>query len=111
MSNGIHTQTADELLTEVDEFYFGYSSWYFGTEHKGDRLKITLSDPDADDESTTKDYLVSATQLKNAFTEAKKRGYYLCCERDIVEEGIGFGCAQDLGIIVQTACYGELVFG
>lgn len=111
MSTGIHTQTADELLTQVDEFYFGYLSWYFGTERKGDRLEITLSDPDADDESTTKEYLVSANQLKEAFAKAKERGYHLCCERDIVEEGIGLGCAQDLDIIVQTACYGELVFG
>lgn len=111
MSTGIHTQTADELLTDVEEFYFGYNTWFFGAERDGDHLVITVSDPDADDESTTKEYRVNATGLHNAFTEAKKRGYYLCCKEDITQEGLGFGCAQDLEIIVQTACYGELVFG
>ncbi|MFF1880252.1 hypothetical protein ACFVVC_02120 [Pseudarthrobacter sp. NPDC058196] len=113
-NTGIFTQSADSVLQDVDEFYFGGAlPWYHGSKltEDGSRVLVTLDDPEADDESQTKDYELSASQIKEAFRKAKGKGYNLCCTADIESEQLGFGCVQDLDIILQTACYGELVFG
>lgn len=113
-STGIFTQSAASILQDVDEFYFGGTlPWYHGSKltEDGSRVRVTMDDPESDDESRTKDYELSAAQIKEAFREAKQKGYNLCCAADIESEQLGFGCAQDLDIILQTACYGELVFG
>lgn len=111
---GIITQSSASVLHDVDEFYFGGSvPWYHGTElvEDGSRVRVTMSDPESDDESETKEYVLSAVQIKDAYLEAKRRGYRLCCAADIESEQLGYGCAQDLDVVLQTACYGELVFG
>lgn len=108
MSAGIRTQPADELLEQVDEFYTGYMPYYYGTDREGDRVVVHLEDPNT---GKTRKYELSAQQVRDAFTKAIEKNYYLCCKQDIHEEGFGYGCAQDFGIIIQTACYGELVFG
>ena len=113
-NTGIFTQSAASILQDVDEFYFGGAlSWYHGTEltKDGSRVRVTLNDPESDDESQTKDYELSATRIKEAYHEAKQKGYHLCCAAAIESEQLGFGCVQDLDIILQMACYGELVFG
>lgn len=115
MSTGIFTQPATSVLEDVDEFYFGYLPWYHGTELTKDnaRVRVTLTDPEEDegDDETTKVYELTATQIKEAFTTAGSKSYHLCCAEEIRDEQLGLGCAQDLDIILQTACYGELVFG
>lgn len=113
MSAGIRTQPAADLLEQVEEFYIGYLPWHHGAKRKNSGIVITMTDSelDEDDNEIIKEYTLSAQQLRNAFEAALKKGYYLCCKEEVVEEGIGFGCAQDFDIIIQTACYGELVFG
>jgi hypothetical protein len=113
-STGIFTQSAASVLQDVEEFYFGGAlPWYHGSKltEDGSHVIVTMEDPEADDESETKDYELSAAQIKEAFREAKQKGYNLCCAADIESEQLGFGCVQDLDIILQTACYRELVFG
>lgn len=113
MSAGIRTQPAADLLEQVEEFYIGYLPWHHGAKRKGSDIVITMTDSelDEDDNEIIKEYTLSAQQLRDAFETARKKGYYLCCKEDVIKEGIGFGCAQDFDIIIQTACYGELVFG
>jgi len=112
---GILTQPAASVLEDVDEFFFGYLPWYHGSVYNADRsrLIVTMTDPDEDegDNETTKTYELSAQQIKDAFATAKQKRYHLCCEADIADEQLGLGCAQDLDIILQVACYDELVFG
>lgn len=114
MTTGIFTQTAASVLEDVEEFYFGYLPWYHGSKYNeaGDRLIVTMTDPDEDggDNETTKTYELSAQNIKDAFTAAKQKGYGLCCKTDIEDEQLGLGCAQDLDIILQMACYKELTF-
>lgn len=115
MTTGIFTQPAASVLEDVDEFYFGgVSPWFHGTRLSDDGrfVVVTLTDPDEDDgaNETTKEYTLSAGRVKDAFLEAKRLGYHLCCENEIADEQLGYGCAQDLGIVLQTACYGRLVF-
>lgn len=114
MTTGIFTQTAASVLEDVEEFYFGYMPWYHGSKYNeaGDRLIVTMTDPDEDDgdNETTKEYTLSAAQFKDAFTAAKAGKFHLCCEQDIAEEQLGLGCAQDLDIILQTACYKDVIF-
>lgn len=112
---GIDTQSAASILEDVDDFYFGGClPWFHGTRISGTGAKVivTLTDPDEDDgdDETAKDYELSARHIRNAFAKAEKQGYHLCCLDEIVNEQLGCGCAQDLDIILQTACYGELVF-
>lgn len=113
-ATGIFTQSAASVLRDVDEFYVGgVLPWFHGTEltDDGSRVRVELADPESDDESRTKAYELSAAQIKEAFRTTKARGYHLCCVDDIQSEQLGDGCVQDLDIVLQTACYGELVFG
>lgn len=112
-NTGLSTQSDDSVLLDLEEFYFGSLSWYHGSErdtHDPSRTNVTLDDPD-EDEGVTKVYPLTADQIREAFKTAKDKGYHLCYAEDITTEQLGYGCAQDLDIIVQTACYGELVFG
>lgn len=114
MPTGIFTQSAASILEDVDEFYFGgILDWHHGTEltSDGTAVVVTLSDPDADDFEVTVDYPLSAEKIKQAFTTAKQKRYNLCCRSDIEDEQLGYGCAMDLDVILQTACYGQIVFG
>lgn len=111
MSHGLFTQPAASVLEDLDEFYFGgMLDWYHGTSLSDDAttIRVTLEDPD--DEDRTKTYELRAAAIRDAYIEARKAGYDLCCSRDIDEEGLGHGCVQDLAITLQTACYGTLVF-
>lgn len=114
MTTGIFTQTAASVLEDLDEFYFGYCPWFHGTKlvEDGTRIQVTMTDPDEDegDNETTKTYELSAQNIKDAFAAAKQKGYGLCCKTDIEDEQLGLGCAQDLDIILQMACYKELTF-
>lgn len=113
-THGILTQSAASILEDVDDFYFGgVLPWYHSAEltTDGARVIVRLGDPEADDEGQTKTYELSAAQIKKAFTAALEKKYSLCCAGEIATEQLGLGCAQDLDIILQTACYGELVFG
>lgn len=112
-ATGIFTQPAESILTDVEEFYFGgVVPWFHGAKRNedGSRVLVTLSDPEGDDLDETKEYELSASRIKDAFVTANTQGYHLCCAEDIFTEQLGYGCAQDLDIILQTACYGELVF-
>lgn len=80
-STGIFTQSAASVLQDVEEFYFGGAlPWYHGSKltEDGSHVIVTMEDPEADDESETKDYELSAAQIKEAFREAKQKGYNLC---------------------------------
>lgn len=110
---GIFTQSAESVLQDVDEFYFGGAlPWFHGTEliPADSKIRVHLDDPEQD-EGISKAYDLTATQIKNAFQAAKLNGYRLCCVDDIQNERLGYGCVQDLDIILQTACYGRLIFG
>lgn len=115
MSTGLFTQPSESILEDVEEFYFGYLPWFHGSTYNDDRTRVlvTMTDPDQDEgeNETTKVYELSAQNIKDAFTAATQKGYGLCCKADITQEQLGYGCAQDLDIILQMACYKELVFG
>ena len=102
--SGITRQSASSILTETEEFYTGGLEWYHGAVMVENEVQVTLSDPDAND-------FDSAQNIRDAYRKAKDKGYALCCKNDIESEGFGYGCAQDFDIVIQTACYGELVFG
>lgn len=112
---GIFTQAAS-VLEDVEEFHFGYLPWLHQISRDDadtSKLLVTMTDPDEDegDNETTKVYELSAAQIKQAFTTAKEKGCNLCCKSDIEAEQLGYGCAEDLDLILQTACFGEAVFG
>ncbi|WP_026927417.1 hypothetical protein [Granulicoccus phenolivorans] len=113
---GLFTQPADAVLDDVGAFYTGgVLPWFHSAVRSRTdphRLAVTLWDPEAATEGgALRVYTLTATDLKNAVREARRRGYRLCCAADVTGEGIGSGCAWDFDVIVQTACYGELVFG
>lgn len=115
MTTATLTQDDHSLLQDIEEFYFGDLPWFHGAslvQTEPPLLKVTLTDPESDDDSNeeTKTYELSAAQVHGAFTKAQEYGYDLCCAEEIVSEQLGYGCAQDLDVILQTACYGELVF-
>lgn len=112
MSTGIFTQPAASILEDVEDFYFGSLPWMGRRKiaDDGKTIVVRMHDPE-EDEGVTKVYPLTADQIREAFKTAKDKGYHLCCAEDITTEQLGYGCAQDLDIIVQTACYGELVFG
>lgn len=111
-ATGLFTQTAASVLEDLDEFYFGYCPWFHGTKlvEDGTRIQVTMTDLDEDegDNEIVKVYELSAQNIKDAFTEAKQGRFHLCCASEIENEQLGYGCAQDLNIIVQTACYGKV---
>lgn len=113
--SGIFTQRAASILAEVDEFYMGgFAPWYHGTELNADgrTIAVYMDDPQSDERDPEQGtYNLTATQIKKAYTKALHEGYALCCHRGIATDGIGSGCAQDLDITLQIACYGDLVFG
>lgn len=106
--SGITRQSASSILTETEEFYTGGLEWHHGAAVVENEVQVTLSDPDADDFDEVVEYHLSAQNIRDAYRKAK--GYALCCKNDIESEGFGYGCAQDFDIVIQTACYGELVF-
>lgn len=108
--SGITRQSASSILTETEEFYTGGLEWYHGAAVVDSEVQVTLSDPDADDFDEVIEYHLSAQNIRDAYRKAKDKGYALCCKNDIESEGFGYGCAQDFDIVIQTACYGELVF-
>lgn len=116
-TTGILRQSAEEILSDVETFYLGPGSpWIDGIQRSPSDprlLEITMWDPDdvTEGEGDRVTYRVSAGRLKDAFLAAKKNGLALCCERDIADEQLGLGCAADLDIIIQMACYGRLVWG
>lgn len=112
MTEGIFRQPARSVLTDLDEFYFGYLPWLHSRQLNDDRSRITvvMSNPAEDDLTDTITCELSAADVKNAVTTAMQSGSYLCCLSDIVSDQLGAGCAQDLDIILQTACYGRIAF-
>lgn len=114
-ATGIFTQPAASVLADVEEFYTGgVLPWFHGVRFNDDRtgVLVTLSDPDGENlDAETRTYELSASQIKDAFVTAKTQGYHLCCAEDIFAEQLGLGCIQDLDMILQTACYGEPIFG
>jgi hypothetical protein len=114
---GIMTQSAQSILEEVDEFYFGgVIPWYHGTELVSEdgslRLNVSLTDPEDDTNAVVVTYgPFSAARMRGSFLALVEQGQPLCCVQDILEEGIGYGCAQDLDLILQHVCYGEIIFG
>lgn len=110
---GIFTQSAESVLEDV-EFIFGYLPWYHGSVYTADRtsLVVTMTDPNEDegDNESTKNYELSGAKFKDAYATAKMKGYRLCCAGEIDQEQLGLGCAHDLDVILQTACYGEVTF-
>lgn len=114
-TTGIYAQSAGSIREDVLTFYFGGTApWIVSRETTAEpypKLKLTLWNPENEDPDDLKQYEVTSSQIKDAFSEANRRGYHLCCRNDIQNEQLGYGCAQDLDIILQTAAYGRLVFG
>lgn len=110
---GLSAQSDESVLVDVEEFYFGGIPWHHGSKRDTNDLNITnviLDDPD-EDEGVGKIYPLTAGKIREAFKIASEKGYHLCCAEAITSDQLGYGCAQDLDIILQTACYGEIVFG
>ena len=114
MGKGIFGQSAASVLEDVDEFFFGgCTPWIeaISLDAPRSRLRVTIWDPDAEEGTSTRVVELSANQIKEAYQEAKRREYRLCCARTIESDELGAGCAQDLDIVIQTACFGRLVYG
>ena len=113
-NTGITTQSDDSILEDIEEFYFaGSAPWIRNAQRAIDELPrtlLTMWDPNAEEDTTLKSYTVTADEIRAAFVTAQERGYHLCCAADIQSERLGYGCADDLNLILQTAAYGELVF-
>lgn len=101
-------QTDDQILKDVDEFYFGgYIPWLHSITREDDALIISMDNPSTDEAT---EYRVTAPMLRAATDNAYDVAY-MCCKSDIRDDGLGYGCAQDLDAIIQIACFGELVYG
>lgn len=109
--SGIFTQSAPSILDDVVEFYFGGTiPWIIRRHRDGSRIDITMWNPDGDEIGDPKVYSLTGGDIKKAYFSAKSSGAYLCCARDIENEGLGYGCAQDLDVVLQTATYGKVIF-
>lgn len=75
-------------------------------------LRVTMTDPekdDGDDKITlTRDLTVQ--QIKATQQKALQGAGYMCCSRDIQDQGMAYGCAQDADTILQLATYDEVVY-
>lgn len=113
MTTGIAHQSDASLIEDLTSFYTGGNiSWYGGalvTESDPASITVRMWDPDQE-EGVFKDYIITAQQIRDAFDTVREQGY-LCCEHPIAEDQFGYACANDFDVIVQQACYGEVVFG
>ncbi|MDN5661417.1 MAG: hypothetical protein L0G72_11685 [Brevibacterium aurantiacum] len=109
ISTAIASQADADLIRAIDTMpVWSGAPWIedVTTSADGQSLIVTVWD---DDEQPAQMGL-SADQLREAITTAEQRGYRLCCAEAMQDEGIEYGCPDDLDTIIQTAAYGRIIF-
>ena len=71
---------------------------------------ITYFEGDQLTESQTNWSVLTEDQLKMAFIEASRHKRF-CCEPAMIEHGVGYGCANDIDILLQIALFEEVRYG
>lgn len=115
-SHPLLANVTETIVDDLVEFYTAGSIFYL-RERKPVRIgsdenntKALLVKYIQEDAEQVRTRVFETSHLNAAFINAIDSGY-LCCANDMIRDGVGYGCAHDVDIILQFAIFEKVIYG